>query len=102
MQEEPLMTPGQVALWLGISVSTIYSMSCRRRLPAIHLSAKALRFRRSEIEAWLAERSTATGAPVPHKSPMPSGKRRGRARKGGSNQAVDRLVEAAIRTESNV
>ncbi len=44
----------QASKWLGIPITTLYSMVCQKRIPHIRLSGRMVRFRRSEIDKWLA------------------------------------------------
>lgn len=57
---EPLLTPQELASLLKISVAAVREL-CRQRtqvrsrcpLPCLRLHKKAIRFRRSDVEAWL-------------------------------------------------
>jgi excisionase family DNA binding protein len=53
---ESLLTPKQVADWLGISVAWVLDHASRRRprLPSVKLG-KAVRFRREDVEQFIAE-----------------------------------------------
>jgi excisionase family DNA binding protein len=59
---ERLLTTRQVAERFGVVSETILRWVRCGRLPAIRISAGAIRFRESEIEAWLDEHTTADGA----------------------------------------
>lgn len=52
---EKLLTPQEVAQWVGVSISWVYDHTKRADpiLPHLRLGG-TLRFRRSDIEAWLA------------------------------------------------
>jgi predicted DNA-binding transcriptional regulator AlpA len=56
--DDPLMDAKRVAALLNVSEDWVWDHSTRRApyLPAIWLSDGALRFRRSEIEAFITER----------------------------------------------
>jgi len=55
---EPLLTARQVAGLLGVSASTVLDWFEAGRLPGFKLNGRAVRFRESEVEAWLeAQRS---------------------------------------------
>ncbi len=54
-----LLTARHVAEVVGVSPETILRWVRRGDLPAIRLPGGAVRFRPDEIEAWLAERTTA-------------------------------------------
>lgn len=51
-----LLTIKQVALITGLAVGTLYHFVSQRRIPIVRISARCVRFRRSDIDAWLAER----------------------------------------------
>ena len=57
-----LLTARQVADLLGVSSETVLRWTRRGLLPAIRLPGGAIRYRESDLEAWLQERETA--APV--------------------------------------
>jgi excisionase family DNA binding protein len=52
-----LLTTRQVAEWLGFSPETILRRYRAGELPGIRLGSNVLRFRESEVEAWLESRS---------------------------------------------
>jgi predicted DNA-binding transcriptional regulator AlpA len=57
-QGEELLTEGEVARWLRISVSSLK----RLRLsgegpPSINVSKRAIRYRRGDVEEWLRRRA---------------------------------------------
>ena len=59
---DDLLNRKQVEELLGIKKSSLYSYMRQGDFPApIRLSPKCVRWRRSEIEAWLASRPRATG-----------------------------------------
>jgi excisionase family DNA binding protein len=49
----------------GIEIGTLYHWAAAGRVPCIRLSARCLRFRRTEIEAWLARHSLETKQTAP-------------------------------------
>jgi excisionase family DNA binding protein len=49
-----LMTVMQVAAYLGIQKSTVYSLSMKAKIPHFHIG-KLLRFRKDDIDAWLTD-----------------------------------------------
>ena len=57
---ERLLTARQVAEILGVSSETILRWTRRGDLSAIKLPGGAIRFRESDLEAWLDEHATAT------------------------------------------
>ncbi len=62
---EPLLTVEQAAALLQVRPRTIYELTSRRGvanrehpLPVIRLNAKCLRFRREDLESWIAKIAT--------------------------------------------
>ena len=55
---EPLLNARAVAELLDLSVETVFRWVKAGKLPAIRLPGGAIRFRESEIDAWLDERAT--------------------------------------------
>jgi predicted DNA-binding transcriptional regulator AlpA len=47
----------EVAEFLGMAVGSIYHMCSQGRLPTVHISARCLKFRPSEILAWIERKS---------------------------------------------
>jgi excisionase family DNA binding protein len=52
-----LMKIEEVAAILGLAVGTIYHLVSQRRLPCVRLSKRCLRFRESDLERFIAEKS---------------------------------------------
>ena len=63
--EDDLLTPEQAAELLQMAPITLAIWRSQRigDLPYIKLSSKAIRYRRSDIEAWLARRTVTPGGP---------------------------------------
>jgi excisionase family DNA binding protein len=57
---ERLMSTAELAEWLGISEGTVHNYRTALGLPFLRLSASVIRFRPSEVEAWLTERNRGT------------------------------------------
>jgi predicted DNA-binding transcriptional regulator AlpA len=57
---ERLWTIENVAQFLGYKTNAVYQLVYYRRIPAIKISKKAVRFDPAEIKKWLAEKSQAT------------------------------------------
>jgi predicted DNA-binding transcriptional regulator AlpA len=49
---EPLLTAVEVGRILGVRPKRVYELG----IPAVRISVKALRWRRSDLEAWLEQR----------------------------------------------
>jgi excisionase family DNA binding protein len=56
MATEELMDVTEAAKFLGISPGTLYHWVSQRRIPVVHFSMRCIRFRRSDIEKWIATR----------------------------------------------
>jgi excisionase family DNA binding protein len=54
---EPLLEAGDVAQWLGVTVSWVYAETRAGRIPHITVG-RFYRYRRTSIERWLAEHET--------------------------------------------
>lgn len=51
---EGLVTAAAVADLMGVPVGTIHQLVHQKRIPHIRLGRRFIRFRRSEVVAWLA------------------------------------------------
>ena len=51
----PVLSLSQLAAQLGVSVQTLYDMRCQGRGPRGFRVGRELRFRVSEVDAWLAQ-----------------------------------------------
>jgi excisionase family DNA binding protein len=49
---EPLLTPNDVSVLLGVKRSTIYELTRSGRLPYVKVG-RAIRFLRADLESWL-------------------------------------------------
>ncbi len=68
LSSSPLLTREQAAQYLGLSVQTLCNWACTGRggLPYVRVSARAIRYRQTDLDAWLAARTmTHTGDPLP-------------------------------------
>jgi excisionase family DNA binding protein len=54
MSDDRLMDVKEVARFLNLAPGTIYHFVSEKRLPCIRLSARCLRFRRSDLEKLIA------------------------------------------------
>jgi excisionase family DNA binding protein len=62
MAEDEMLTYHAVSELLGIKLGTLYSMVARKEIPHVRLGPRLIRFRRSELDAWIRERSVAASA----------------------------------------
>ncbi len=63
-QAIPLLTREQAAAYLGVSPQTLanWASSGRGGIPYVRVSARAIRYRQSDLDAWLQSRTiTHTG-----------------------------------------
>ncbi len=51
---DPVLTLAQLATQLGVTVQTLYDLRCQGRGPRGFRVGRELRFRVSEIDAWIA------------------------------------------------
>ena len=51
--EKLLLDVEDVAALTGFSVGTLYHWVSQRRIPVVRISARCVRFRRSDIDSWL-------------------------------------------------
>ncbi len=54
---DEMLTYDQVAILLNVPKNTLYSWRSRGLIPYVRVGRRLIRFRRSELEAWLAEKS---------------------------------------------
>ncbi|MGZ6795110.1 MAG: helix-turn-helix transcriptional regulator [Nocardioidaceae bacterium] len=59
---EPVLTLSELAAHLAVSVQTLYDLRSQGRGPRGFRVGRELRFRRSEVDAWLARLEAADGA----------------------------------------
>lgn len=61
---EKLIGPDELAGWLGVPRSTVYAWRYEGKGPPAIRVGKHLRYRPSEVEAWLTERAEGQGRKV--------------------------------------
>lgn len=61
---EPLLRPEQVADFLGVPRATVLDLHQQRRLPGVVVNARTVRFRPSDVRAYV-EASVAATSPGP-------------------------------------
>jgi excisionase family DNA binding protein len=54
MEPEKLLTIWDVADLTGLSVGTLYHWISEGRIPVVRFSTRCVRFRKSDIEKWIA------------------------------------------------
>jgi len=55
---EPLMTAVQVAELLAVPKTRVWSMSRRGEIPTVRIGPREVRYRREDIDIWIARRTT--------------------------------------------
>ena len=55
---EPLLTAIQVAELLSVPKTRVWSMSRRGEIPTVRIGAREVRYRREDIDTWIARRTT--------------------------------------------
>jgi len=92
---EKLLKTEQVAEILGYTKQGIYQLVFKKKIPAFHLSGRALRFRESDINQWLKSKFVPADGTIPE---VKTKGKRGRPRKSKiANDFVDNIVETAKR-----
>jgi excisionase family DNA binding protein len=56
MRDDDLADVNEIAEFLHLSPGTVYHLISQERIPFVRLSARCVRFRRSDVEAWIAEK----------------------------------------------
>ena len=51
---DDLADVNEIAEFLHLSPGTVYHLISQERIPFVRLSARCVRFRRSDVEAWIA------------------------------------------------
>jgi excisionase family DNA binding protein len=66
MDENSLLNVREAAALLGISAGTLYHWLSERRVPVVRLGPRCVRFRKSDLDEWISEKSVGTnGVRVP-------------------------------------
>jgi hypothetical protein len=58
----PLLNESEAASFFGIEPGTLRLWRRRRGLPHIRITKRVVRYRQTDLEAWLESRAVATGA----------------------------------------
>lgn len=61
---DPLYTAAQTAEWLGTSVGTLAAWRYEGRGPAFVKVGRNVRYRETDVKAWLAEQTRTSTAPT--------------------------------------
>ena len=98
---ERLLNIDEVSKLLGVEVSTIYSWTSKKKIPFIRLSGKLVRFRESEIQKWLEERSVDPGQQAAHMKSAPGNRLRKIRNPAIADDFVESIVKSAQREVLN-
>ncbi len=95
----PLLTPDQVAEYLGVSVKTVHGFVREGRLGCIQLSPRDRRFTEAQISEFLAGRTIeppkkSVDSGTLNRLPSPA-----KSRQGGQKGSVGESVRAQLREE---
>ncbi len=88
---DKLLSVDELSKFLGVTKATIYSWTSRNKIPHIKLSKRLLKFRRNDIEAWIAKRAISADTSFL----VQEGKKRKRS--GTSLNPHDDFIEQIIR-----
>jgi excisionase family DNA binding protein len=55
--EQNLLTYSETSQIIGVPLGTLYALVAQSRIPHVRLGPRLVRFRRTEIEAWLVAHS---------------------------------------------
>lgn len=94
-----LLDINEVSALTGVSVGTLYHWVSQKRVPFVRLSARCLRFRRSDLDAWIAalgEHTTSRAAIKPRHEPRVA---RGDQRKQESPTVAGKRADNAPRAK---
>ena len=58
MNDDRLLHVREAAQFLGVEPTSLYHMVSRDSVPCIRLSKRCLRFRKSDLEAWIATKKS--------------------------------------------
>jgi excisionase family DNA binding protein len=61
--DEQLLTIQEVSKLTALSAGTLYHWVSQKRIPVLRFSSRCIRFRRSDIGAWLAGKLIESGTP---------------------------------------
>ncbi|MFZ5996387.1 MAG: helix-turn-helix domain-containing protein [Nitrospirota bacterium] len=98
-EKEKLLTAEQVADILNYTVQGIYQLVHKKRIPVIKLSEKRgpIRFRRTDIEAWLASKTQDVVSNKEQNQRQQSVRYRSQRRGRATVDYVDNIIDAAKR-----
>jgi excisionase family DNA binding protein len=96
---EKFLSIDELAAMLGIAKATIYSWTHKKTIPHIKLSRRLLKFRESDILAWIERRSNNPYEEKKGTSALRRKKTLSRQRRKDNNcdAQIDRIVDKAIR-----
>lgn len=65
---EPLLTYRQAAALIGLPVNSLYQLVHHRRIPHVRLGRRFVRFKRSDLAAWIDDRRVPATEPMTQKA----------------------------------
>jgi excisionase family DNA binding protein len=94
---DKLLTIQEVADKLSVSVATLYEWSRRGQIPSIKLSRRALRFKESEINAFLSAKSSRSFTGNTNSNalslPVSTGHNKISATHSGSDSHIEKIIQ---------
>lgn len=63
LNKDGLINYDEACELLGVSRRALQTMASRRQVPCVRLGARRVRFRRADLEKWIAERSVRPPSP---------------------------------------
>ena len=64
LSQKPVLTSQEASRYLGISLSKLYKLTCKKEIPFYKPNGKLNYFEREEIEAWALRNRIATNAEI--------------------------------------
>lgn len=94
-----LLKIDEVADLLQVKKTTIYSLVHQKRIPYIKISHKILRFRQSEIEAWLDGAHSGTVEENRHRDVSTKRSRKSAIGKGWADNIIEQAMKEVLGPE---
>lgn len=63
-----VLTASEAAAYMGITLSSLYKLTCSRRIPHYKPTGKVCYFNRKELETWLQSNRVSTGEEIAQKA----------------------------------
>jgi len=90
---EKLLTPRQVADFLGIQINVLYQWTHKQIIPHLKLSRRMIRFSANDLQAWIERRKTSSIIVSPMKGRVE--KRKKQRSNPGADENVMNMIDKA-------